>query len=252
MHIDFDKYSNVKSIINSWDERYKIASLFILCLSISFVKQLPLLIIIFSFSIVLIILTKIPLKFFIKALKLPSFFFIIMIIALPLTSGGDDFYFIYNVKVFKKGIQLAYQILLRGYSIIIIILVIFSSSRFDISMRALHRLKIPGILVDMILYIYRYIFLYKNRLKQMKLSLKCRGYKSRFSIRGFKVISALVANLFIKSFEQTEKVHSAMVLRGYEGEHQQIYDFNAAYKDIVKSIIIFLVSCLLVVLEVLL
>jgi cobalt/nickel transport system permease protein len=82
-------------------------------------------------------------------------------------------------------------------------------------------LGLPAILADMLLLSYRYLFEIAGNLAQMQRSMRLRGFQSRGhrwlvpNWQDLNRLASLAGTLFIRSYEQAERIYQAMRLRGY-------------------------------------
>ncbi len=91
-------------------------------------------------------------------------------------------------------------------------------------LHALRHLKTPALLVSVIAFMYRYLFVLADEAQRL---LRARASRSA-TLPGFKagrsvwwrarVAGNMVGQLFIRSLERSERVYQAMVARGYQGE----------------------------------
>lgn len=64
---------------------------------------------------------------------------------------------------------------------------------------------------------YRYFFLLTDESEKMVRSVKIRSGKEP-KLRIIKIYASILGILFIKSYERSDRVYKAMVMRGYTGE----------------------------------
>ncbi|MEM9567897.1 MAG: energy-coupling factor transporter transmembrane component T, partial [Cyanobacteria bacterium P01_E01_bin.34] len=77
-------------------------------------------------------------------------------------------------------------------------------------------LGLPVILADMVLLTYRYLFDLGSTLDTMQTSLRLRGLRiTRLKRSQIPVIAGLIGSLLVRSYDQSERIYSAMRLRGY-------------------------------------
>ncbi|MDH4128912.1 MAG: cobalt ECF transporter T component CbiQ [Spirochaetota bacterium] len=250
MHIDIDRFSNINSQFHKWDERYKIISILILIISFSVVKSFYLVLTIPILALIMVTISRLPLYFVLKKLKLTLIFFLPLFILLPISSGGEIFYLIVGIKIYKIGLHLAISIFLKAISILICIMIMFGTSRFDRTIKAFYHLKIPEKLIIMILFTYRYIYIYMENLRKLNVALFLQGFKKTSNLRSILVSSSLIGNLLIRCYDQTEMVYNAMILRGFNGKLISQFRFKASKTDLFKAIIIIFISLLIVGLEI--
>ncbi len=250
MHVDIDKYAKLKSIIHNWDARFKIVCLSILILSFTLIQKKLLFPVMIIIPLVLAFIAKLPIFFILVRLRLAITFFIIVLIFLPLGYGDSVMCYIIGINIYYDGFYLALAIISRGIAIIITVIVMFGTAPFDISMRALYSLRMPATLISLILFTYRYIFLYMDNLRKMNNALILRGFKKKLRLNSIKIISILASTLLIRSYEQAERIYNAMILRGYQGRLLLKHPFRVSISDLVLAFIIVNIAVLLVYLEV--
>ncbi len=81
---------------------------------------------------------------------------------------------------------------------------------------AMQRLKVPGLLVAVLAFMIRYTSIVTDELRRMRVAQASRGFNSR-SVRGWPVLANGIGALFVRSYERGERVHLAMLSRGYTG-----------------------------------
>ena len=95
-------------------------------------------------------------------------------------------------------------------------LILFSTAPLLISIKAMRALGLPSILADMTLLTFRYLFEIGNYLHQMETALRLRGFQARrFSRRGVNTLAWLSGSILVRSYERSEWIYKAMIMRGY-------------------------------------
>ena len=250
--MELEKYVNINSIIHSCEPRLKFLSLVFLVIISAIIKKPISMIAIGSLSILLILISRIPVTYIIKSIKIPLYFLLFMLIILCFTSGGNIIYSFGIFNLYREGIILALQILVRSISIMIIILILFSSTKMNTIMNVMQSLKFPVILVNIIYFTYRFIFLYSGDIKQLFISAKLRGSNTIKGIRNIQSTVSIFVTLLIKSYEQSERIFASMKLRGFTGDFHSFVQFKPRFIDIVKLSIIITAGAGIVLFEVLL
>jgi cobalt/nickel transport system permease protein len=80
----------------------------------------------------------------------------------------------------------------------------------------MQRLRVPDAIVTIVSFMVRYLSVVAGELGRMRIALASRGFRAH-SIRSWPTIAASAGALFVRSFERGERVHLAMVSRGYAG-----------------------------------
>ncbi len=245
MHVDIDRFAHLHSPLHSWDQRYKIAGLFSLILVISMLSNLWALCCSVLIVVTLMLISGIPVTHIMRPVLFPLLFLVPLFIFLPLTAGGEEYTF-YGIPLYIDGILLSVRIAVKALCIIMLFLLITGTSPFTVSMKALRSLKIPSKIVDLIMFTYRYIYIYLDDLRALRQSIMMKGYRSKTSRHSFKTSSYLVGSLLVRSFEQTDRMFNAMTCRGYTGEVKVLTEFNSTGKDVAKFIIALCIAIVLV------
>lgn len=92
-----------------------------------------------------------------------------------------------------------------------------ATTPFDEIASALIWLRTPAALVQIATLMHRYAFVIVDEAARMKRAVESRGYRAT-NLSGARTIGHLIGSLFLRSFERAERVHNAMVSRGYTGE----------------------------------
>lgn len=83
-------------------------------------------------------------------------------------------------------------------------------------LRGLERLRIPGILVQIAGFMLRYVEVVLGEMRRMRVAREARCFRAR-DLRQTATVAQSAAALFIRSYERGERVHLAMLSRGYAG-----------------------------------
>ncbi|GGS05987.1 cobalt ECF transporter T component CbiQ [Streptomyces aureoverticillatus] len=91
----------------------------------------------------------------------------------------------------------------------------------------LQRLRLPPLLVQIASFMIRYGDVVTDEMRRMKIARESRGFEAR-GVRHWGVLAKSAGALFIRSYERGERVHLAMVSRGYAGSMPVIDDVTAS------------------------
>jgi len=83
-------------------------------------------------------------------------------------------------------------------------------------LQILRKWRVPQIFLLILSFIHRYAFLLLDEVLRMRMALRMRGYCSSWSKR-LQLLAIMTGALFIRSYERAERVHQAMVMRGFRG-----------------------------------
>ena len=74
----------------------------------------------------------------------------------------------------------------------------------------------PNLLVQIMGFMVRYLDVVTDEMRRMRVARESRGFTAR-DVRHWPVIARSAGALFIRSYERGERVHLAMLSRGYTG-----------------------------------
>jgi cobalt/nickel transport system permease protein len=80
----------------------------------------------------------------------------------------------------------------------------------------LDRLHFPHQLVEIMGFMVRYVDVVTDEMRRMRIARESRGFTAR-DVRHWPVLARSAGALFIRSYERGERVHLAMLSRGYTG-----------------------------------
>lgn len=236
-YINIDKYSDINSIINRRDPRIKVIVFFLLILTI--VSTCPELFSVFAIYavliFVLILLSKIPIKFIIRRSLVIVPFVLMIAIFTPFLKKGEIIreYSLGTIKlnVSYDGLVVFWNVLIKSYLSILCMILLTASTRFSDLLKALEKLKVPKLIVTLLSFTYRYIFVFQDELQSMTRAKESRSY-GRKRWLNFKTLASIVGVLFIRAYERGERIYHAMRSRGFDGSIKTITDMNLTKSDI--------------------
>lgn len=238
MPLDIDRFAHLETSIHRWDPRVKVLSLGIFMFGVATLKSLPLVLIALIMAMVFLKITDLPFHFIAQGLKWVVFFIAPFFFIMPFSYPGEAAFYIWKIPFAWEGLRLATLIFIKAIAIVMTTYAIFGSARFDISMIALQHLKCPKVIVQMLLFTYRYIFVFVEEMKRMDTAMRCRGFVMKTDLNTLYVMGNFVGTLLVRSFERTTRVYKAMLSKGYQGEFHTMVEFSAGWKDFVKAALV--------------
>lgn len=202
-------------------------------------------------TFLLLYFAKIPVHFYLDMLTLPTAMLALscLFIALffgygqPLAELGLPWF---TWTIFKNGITLSITTFLRVEGALsCLFFLVLTTSITDIFI-TLRRLKVPKVLVEMSLLIYRYIFVFLEVSAKMNTAQALRLGHAGFMKR-IRSIALVAGNLFIRTLEQGERTFIAMNARGYDGNMHVLEDLPRTTKKALIGIVLFDVALVVLI-----
>jgi cobalt/nickel transport system permease protein len=196
--------------------------LFGLLAGVSAASPIPPFFIAFCMSFATLTLGKTPLKLYFKLLLAPMGFAIagILIIAFFSGSGPEMLAFEllgYSFAVRTDGFELALLVLSRSISGMCCLYFLALTTPMIELFAVLKASRLPESFIELSMLIYRYIFVFLDMALSIRYSQTVRLGYSSFS-RSLHSLGMLGSTLFIRSWEQGDKLFLAMNSRCYDGK----------------------------------
>lgn len=141
--------------------------------------------------------------------------FVVFAVLLPFVSTGPRTE-VWGVSVSEAGLVAAGALLMKGTIGVASALTLAATTEPDDLLRGLQRLRVPDLLVQIAGFMVRYLDVVTGDLRRMLTSMRSRGCDPR-SPRHWPTLARSLGALFIRSYERGERVHLAMLSRGYTG-----------------------------------
>ena len=124
------------------------------------------------------------------------------------------------LSVSEPGLVAAFALLAKGSLGVLASLTLAATTEPQAVLDGLRRLRMPDLLVQIMGFMIRYLDVVTAELGRMMTALRSRGCDPR-SPRHWPVLARSLGALFIRSYERGERVHLAMLSRGYDGKLPQ-------------------------------
>jgi cobalt/nickel transport system permease protein len=141
--------------------------------------------------------------------------FVAFALLLPFVGRTPDV-LVLGVPLSEPGLQAAGNILAKATLGVGTSVVLAATTRTSDLLDALTRLRVPQPLVQIASFMLRFVHLTNDQWRRMARARAARGFDAR-GPRAWPVLARSLGVLFIRTFERGERVHLAMLSRGYQG-----------------------------------
>lgn len=224
--------------MQSIDPRVKLSSIAAFIVVAVSTPTVSPLILMFAATVVLAVLSKIPLKFFLlrSSMFIPIFAGVIAIPLLFITPGRilmstDIGGFLLSIT-YEGGYKMI-VFTLRVWVCVAFLTLLVLTTRFTTMLHAMESLRLPRLLVMMTSLTYRFAFIFIGEGYRMLLARESRTGAKQKRLETIKSLGKIVGTLFIRSYERGERVYFAMASRGYSGEARSLVKLKLHPRDLV-------------------
>lgn len=212
-----EEFSQGHSLLHKRDARVKIIVSFAFIAVVATTQSFTTAITSLIFALLLVVTAKLSISKVARRLLLVNSFTFFLWFILPLTYGGNTTVLL-GVPLSIAGLKLAFLITLKTNAIILSILALLSTSTIAAIGYSLQSLGVPNRLSFLILFSYRNINVMYTEYKKLLCAAKMRNFTPKTNMHTYKTYSHLFAMTLVKSWNRGERIHEAMVLRGFDGK----------------------------------
>ena len=161
-----------------------------------------------------IAVSRVPIGYLLKRLvvEVP---FVVFAVLVPFIAEGPRTE-VLGISVSEAGLLAGWGLLVKGTLGVLASLTLAATTEPDDVLRGLQRLHMPELVVQIMGFMVRYLDVVTGELGRMLVAMRSRGADPR-SPRHWPALARATGALFLRSYERGERVHLAMLSRGYTG-----------------------------------
>ena len=243
MHFDaFDRYHETESFLHHLDPRVKVV------VTVAFILSNALLPdgawIAFGFSWLFLLfanaLSNLGVGFTFKRslIALPfAFIAITILFSMPGKPLSSFHFLMWDFTITDTGLLRFVSILIRSWLSVQMAILLVATARFPDIIHALEHLKVPAILTTIIAFLYRYLFVLADEVFRLMRARESRsaaapGQRPGRSVAWrARIAGHMAGQLFLRSYERSDRVYNAMLARGYAGHLETINPHELRRRD---------------------
>jgi cobalt/nickel transport system permease protein len=173
-------------------------------------------------------IARIPAGFMLRrfVIEIP---FVIFAVLMPFLGAGERLSFM-GVSLSIAGLWGAWTILAKGTLGLAASVLMAATTEVPDILEGLERLRLPRLVTAIAGFMVRYIDVIAGELRRMRTAMAARGYDPSWIGQAGPAASSAGA-LFVRSYERGERVHRAMLARGYTGVMPVFESVSAPGRD---------------------
>lgn len=250
-----DAHANDSSLFHSWQPAVKIGTLCGCCFLIASLHTLLWSAVAATFCLAAVILSRVPWQRPLRRLAAMSGFLLMLVVILPLTGQirpNDTVIVVAGLEHWSfrsQGLLLALTIACKAVGVALLMEPMLATAPLTRTFQGFAGLGLPRPLIQMVLLCHRYLFVFHEEIRSMQRSMRVRGFAPRTDLATMRTMGNCFGMLFIRSFERTERIHEAMLSRGYQG-HLPVGEMpERTNRDLVKGGICVMIGLTLLLLD---
>ena len=135
-----------------------------------------------------------------------------------------------------QNLLMFFTMFIRISTCVLALLLISCTTPFFDILKGLQSLKMPGIFVILLMFTYRYFFVFVEESHRMKLARKSKGFsggKHLFDRDGMKTISYTAGMILIRAYKRGIHIYDALLSRGFNGRIKSLTQLKITILDII-------------------
>lgn len=146
--------------------------------------------------------------------------FITFAFFIPFIASGETVEFA-GLSLSRDGLWASWNIIAKALLGTGASLVLAGTTPIPEVVRGLGRLRFPAVVVSIVAFMFRYLDLIVEEMGRMRTAMVARAHDPRWLWQA-KPIASSAGAMFVRSYERGERVHSAMLARGFDGTMPQL------------------------------
>jgi cobalt/nickel transport system permease protein len=230
-----EPFATGNSRIHRLDPRLRVVFATLYSFVVALSGWFPVLLAALFFSLMLVFYSRLDLWQIAKRAIVVNALIFLLWVVLPLTFEGEPLFKIGPLTVTRPGVILAAQITLKSNAILLAFISLVATMTFSTLGHALHRMRVPEKIVHLFLMSYRYVFVIDQEYQRLLTAAKIRGFRPSTSMHTYKTYAYLIGMLFVRAANRADRVHQAMLCRGFKGRFYSLQEFAPSMQNWIFS-----------------
>jgi len=237
------------SLIHQLDPRVRLIFACVYSTVLALSRSFPVLTAAVMISLVWVMLAQLPAREIIKRIILLNSFNVVLWIVLPLTFQGPIARALGPFTIYNAGIIMAAQITVKSNAIILVLMALVTTMNLSVLGYALNWLHVPDKIVHLLLMTYRYVFLIEQEYQRLIRAARFRGFRPGTNLHTYKTYASIVGMLFVRSAVRADRVHDAMLCRGFKRKFYCLHEFSTGKQEWLFAIVMSGITVVLIFFE---
>jgi cobalt/nickel transport system permease protein len=209
------------------DPRWRLAGLLLCMLAAALLHTLGAAVVGSLAAVLLAFTARMPWRWFVQRLLIVAVPLAIFVLPVPLLA-----------EEWTGGARLAGLFALKALTLTIVAATLVISGAPDVTLKAAHALRVPGLLIHLALLSYRYLFIVGDELARLRVALRVRGFRNRANAHSYRTVAQAAGTLLVHGYERAERVSQAMRCRGFDCRFRSLAVFRTRRVDVLALTLI--------------
>jgi cobalt/nickel transport system permease protein len=215
--LGFERYTFLVSPIHDMDPRFKLVASFLFVFGVVVGPALrPLeFALLFALLLAVTVISRVPVRWLLtrSAIVLPI---ALSIAAFAPLGRATEFSVAGIVEAYAENYTMIWAIASKSWISAYTMLLLSATTPMPLLFKGLASLRMPTIFITLLTFLYRFTDVFGNQLRTMRHAVASRAPQLH-GLGLIRLYGNLAGNLFIRAYERGERIHDAMLSRGYTG-----------------------------------
>jgi len=243
MHSDaFDRYHHGHSLIHSIDSRVKVLVTLAFIISNALLPDGAWIAFALAWGFILTanVFSQLGIGFTFRRsfIALPfALAAITVLFSIPGQAVSSFHFLMWNFTITDAGLLRFVSIVIRSWLSVQMAILLVAVTEFPKIVHALNHLRVPTIITVIISFLYRYLFVLADEVLRLLRARQARSAAVTGKSAGGRVMwrariaGHMAGQLFLRSYERSDRIYNAMLSRGYKGELMTIHPHHFHASD---------------------
>jgi cobalt/nickel transport system permease protein len=181
---------------------------------------------------VLILLCRVTLPVLLQRVVVESTFIGVVLLGTLFRGGGEVIWRWGWLQVTTEGLRVLGSVSLKAFLCLLVLNLLTLTTSVPALLQALVELRLPPLLVAVMASMYRYIAVLVNEFSAMQRAATSRNLLGSNRYQRL-VLGNMIGSLFIRTYERGDRIHQAMLSRGYTGLPSVTETPKGGWQDVV-------------------
>jgi cobalt/nickel transport system permease protein len=233
MTLALEQLPGSDSLVCRLDPRWKLAAVVLAVVAVAMLRTLPAAATALAAVLFLAALSRLPPRWCLSRLAAALLLLGLFAVSLPfLVHGPGPAWDVGPVHISLYGVTVALLLCAKAVAILLLMLTLLATADLSDTLKAAHALHVPGLIVQLVVLTYRYLFVLSSELARLRVALRVRGYRNRATRHSYRTVGHVAGTLLVRGYERAERVGQAMRCRGFDGRFRSLTGFRTRLPDV--------------------
>lgn len=226
-----EPFSEGDSLLHRLDPRGKVLAAAAFAVLVAVSRSFATTVLGLALAAIAVLAARLPGRKVAARLLVVNGFVIFLWLVLPFTYPGEVLWRWGWLIATREGVAAAGLITLKSNAIVLGLIALIATVPIVDLGQALHRLRLPDKLCHLLLFTYRYLYVFEQEYQRLTQAMKIRGFRPRTDLHTYRSYAYLAAMLLVRSYDRAERVYQAMLCRGFQGRFYSLKEFSWQRRD---------------------